>query len=557
MPGIAFWLSHIHIEISGMEAMRRDAQERLTSTYVELLSWPNVNAYPKAGRREWTGLAVLILPTLLLSIDMSVLHLAVPTLTKDLKPTGAQLLWISDVYGFLIAGFLITMGTLGDRIGRRRLLLIGGAAFAVASVLAAYATTPLLLILARALLGVAGATLMPSTLSLISNMFLDSRQRTKAIGLWMTGFTGGMVVGPLVGGLLLEWFWWGAVFLLNVPVMLVLLVAGPLLLPEYRAPGAGRLDLASVVLSLGAVLPTIYGIKEFAAYGLSWPSALAVAAGAILAAVFVRRQRALAAPLLDLKLFANRKFSASLGALMLVTLLGPGLSLLTGQYLQLSAGLSPLAAGMWMVPMTAAVIVGFVITPRLAGRFRPVHVIAGGLAVAILGMLLLAQVEGTGGLVYVVVGQSLFFAGTSPLVVLGIDMVVGAAPPERSGSAAALSETGQEFSAALGLAVLGSLAAVVYRAGVAVPDGLDSAAARTARDTFGGAFAVAAGNPDVSGKLLAGARAAFADGLAAAAVAGVVIMVAVTALVFASLRHLPPLGSPSAESAQRSESTST
>ncbi|MEQ4716575.1 MFS transporter [Nonomuraea sp. B19D2] len=518
----------------------------------------NDSSRPQAGRREWAGLAVLILPTLLLSIDMSVLHLAVPSLTEDLRPTGAQLLWITDIYGFLIAGFLITMGTLGDRIGRRRLLLFGGVAFAAASALAAYATTPLLLILARALLGVAGATLMPSTLSLISNMFLDPGQRTKAVSLWMTGFTGGMVVGPLVGGLLLEWFWWGAVFLLNVPVMVVLLVAGPLLLPEYRAPGAGRVDLVSVVLSLGAVLPTIYGVKEFAAYGLSWPSALAIVVGLALATVFVRRQRLLADPLLDLSLFANRQVSASLGTLMLVTLLGPGLSLLTGQYLQLSEGLSPLSAGMWMVPMTAAVIVGFVVTPRLAGRFRPAHVIVGGLAVAVLGMVLLAQVEPTGGLVYVVVGQSLFFAGTSPLVVLGIDMVVGAAPPERSGSAAALSETGQEFSAALGLAVLGSLSAVVYRTSFTAPGSLDGAAADTARGTFGGAFAVAADQPaEAAAALLTDARAAFADGLAAVAGAGVVILLAAAVLVVTALRQLPPLGSPVTVATEHAEVTST
>ncbi|MEU6716436.1 MFS transporter [Nonomuraea sp. NPDC046802] len=518
----------------------------------------NDSSRPQAGRREWAGLAVLILPTLLLSIDMSVLHLAVPALTEDLRPTGAQLLWISDIYGFLIAGFLITMGTLGDRIGRRRLLVIGGVAFAAASVLAAYATTPLLLILARALLGVAGATLMPSTLSLISNMFLDPAQRTKAIGLWMTGFTGGMIVGPLVGGLLLEWFWWGAVFLLNVPVMVVLLVAGPLLLPEYRAPGAGRVDLVSVVLSLGAVLPTIYGVKEFAAYGLSWPPVLAVVAGLVLAVSFVRRQRLLADPLLDVSLFANRQFSVCLAALMLVTLLGPGLSLLTGQYLQLSEGLSPLSAGMWMVPMTAAVIVGFAITPRLAARFRPVGVIAGGLAVAVLGVGVLAQVEATGGLAYVVAGQSLFFAGTAPLAVLGIDMVVGAAPPERSGSAAALSETGQEFSAALGLAVLGSLSAVVYRTSFTSPGGLDGAAIGAARETFGGAFAVAAGQPaEVAAAVLTSARAAFADGLAAAAIASVVMLVAAAALVIAGLRHLPPLGSRATVAAESSEPTSS
>ncbi|MEV4899494.1 MFS transporter [Nonomuraea sp. NPDC055795] len=292
----------------------------------------------RAGRREWTGLAVLILPTLLISIDVSVLHLAVPALTEDLRPSAAQLLWINDIYGFLIAGFLITMGNIGDRIGRRKLLLIGGAAFAAASVLAAYAPSAELLIAARALLGVAGATLMPSTLSLIRNMFHDPAQRTTAISLWMTGFTAGMVLGPVVGGALLENFWWGSAFLLGVPVMAILLVAGPSLLPEYRAPSSGRVDAASVVLSVAAALLAIYGVKEIATYGPTWPAAATLVAGLALAAVFIRRQRRLADPLLDMKLFAERRFSAALGTLMLVILIGPPLGLLAGQYLQLVAG---------------------------------------------------------------------------------------------------------------------------------------------------------------------------------------------------------------------------
>ncbi|MGP3933773.1 MFS transporter [Nonomuraea sp. KM88] len=498
----------------------------------------------QAGWREWTGLTVLILPTLLLSIDISVLHLAVPALTEDLRPTGSELLWISDIYGFLIAGFLITMGTLGDRVGRRKILLIGGAAFAGASALAAYAPTAEALIVARGLLGVAGATLMPSTLSLISNMFRDPGQRTRAISLWMTGFIGGMVIGPLVGGVLLEHFWWGSVFLVNVPVMVVLLVAGPLLLPEYRNPGSGRIDLVSVVLSMAAVLPAIYGVKELAAGGFGWGPAAGIVSGLALGVVFIRRQRLLADPLLDLKLFGDRKFSASLGTLMLVTMIGPGLGLLAGQYLQLVEELSPLEAGLWMLPMSATVIVGFAVTPVLARRFRPAHVIAGGLAVGVLGMLLFTQAGSSSGLAYVVIGQSMFFAGSSPLMVLGIDMVVGAAPPERSGSASALSETGQEFSAALGLAVLGSLATIVYRASLSVPEGTPEAAADAARDTLGGAVGAAADQPaGVAAELLATARSAFSDGLAAAGAASAVIMLAAAVLAVTSLRRVPPIGS--------------
>src|ERR671921_18470 len=207
-----------------------------------------VDEAPKAGRREWIGLAVIALPCLLYSMDLTVLELAVPKLSADLKPTSSQLLWIMDIYGFLLAGCLITMGTLGDRIGRRRLLLIGAAALGVASVLAAFSVSAEMLIATRALLGIAGATLAPSTLSLIRSMFLDPRQRTRAIGIWITSFSVGGAIGPLLGGLVLEFFWWGAAFLVNVPVMVLLLLLGPRLLPEYRDPDAGRADLPSAAL---------------------------------------------------------------------------------------------------------------------------------------------------------------------------------------------------------------------------------------------------------------------------------------------------------------------
>jgi DHA2 family multidrug resistance protein-like MFS transporter len=233
---------------------------------------------PKATRRDWIGLAVIALPCMLYSMDLTVLNLAVPHLTAELRPSSAQLLWIVDIYGFLVAGSLVTMGTLGDRIGRRRLLMIGAAAFGVASVLAAFSTSAEMLISTRALLGIAGATLAPSTLSLIRNMFLDSQERTFAIGVWVTSYSIGGAVGPLVGGILLQYFWWGSVFLIGVPVMVLLLLAAPVLLPEFRDPDAGRLDVGSAILSLAAVLGVIYGLKRMAESGPGWLPAAAIVA---------------------------------------------------------------------------------------------------------------------------------------------------------------------------------------------------------------------------------------------------------------------------------------
>src|SRR5688572_18348874 len=357
----------------------------------------------RATRREWIGLAVIALPCLLYAMDLTVLTLALPSLSADLRPSSTELLWIVDIYGFLVAGFLITMGTLGDRIGRRRLLLIGAVAFGLGSVLAAFSTSAEMLIVARALLGVAGATLAPSTLSLIFNMFHDPQQRTFAIGVWIASYSAGAVIGPVVGGLMLEFFWWGSVFLLALPVMALLLVLGPILLPEFRDPDAGRIDLPSAALSLAAVLAAIYGLKQIAQDGVGLLPVLAIVVGAVLALVFVRRQRTLAEPMLDLDLFRIRAFSASLAAygLSIAVLFGAFVFIL--QHLQLVLGLSPLVAGLWMVPSGIAFIVGAVLTPLLVRRVRPGFVMAGGLAVGALGFVLLAQVDETSGVGLLVV----------------------------------------------------------------------------------------------------------------------------------------------------------
>ena len=470
------------------------------------------DATPRATRREWIGLAVIALPCLLYSMDLTVLNLAVPQLSADLKPSASELLWIVDIYGFLVAGSLITMGTLGDRIGRRRLLLIGAAAFGVGSVLAAFSRSAQMLIATRALLGLAGATLAPSTLSLIRNMFLDPTQRTFAIGVWVTSYSVGGAVGPLIGGILLQYFWWGSVFLIGVPVMLLLLAVGPRLLPEYRDPGAGRMDVASAALSLAAVLAMIYGLKHMAEHGPGWRPVVAIATGLVVGLAFVRRQGRLDDPLIDLRLFRVPAFSAALVAYTVGTFVSFGAYVFIAQYLQLVLGLEPLRAGLFTVPLMLAFVAGSFVVPRLARRVRPAYVMSAGLVLAALGFAILAAADGPRGLAVIVTGSVIYSLGLSPVVILATDLIVGSAPVERAGAASALSETSSELGGALGIAVLGSIGTAVYRLHVAgaVPAGLPPESAEAARGTLGGALALAANLSDaVAAELLAVARQAF------------------------------------------------
>jgi DHA2 family multidrug resistance protein-like MFS transporter len=493
----------------------------------------------RAGRREWIGLAVIALPCVVYAMDLTVLNLALPALSEDLQPSSSQLLWIVDIYGFMVAGFLITMGTLGDRIGRRRLLLIGAAAFGLASLFAAFSTSAEMLIAARALLGIAGATLAPSTLSLIRHMFNHPRERTFAIGVWIMSFSTGAAIGPLVGGLLLEQFWWGSVFLPALPVMGLLLALGPRLLPEYRDPNAGRLDLISAAVSLFAVLTVIYGLKRSAQDGLGLSAALSVAAGLALGAVFVRRQRRLADPLIDLRLFRLPAFNAALAANTFGFFVNFGIAVFIAQYLQLVLGLSPFEAGLWTVPYAAAFIVGALVTPLFVRRIRPGFVIAGGLALAGVGFALLTQVDGESSLATLVTGSVVFALGLAPVYTLAADLMVGAAPPERAGAAAGISETSSELGGALGIAVLGAVGTAVYRGQIegAVPAGVPPETADAAQDTLGAAVAAGGELPDqLAFELVDAAREAFTQSLEVAALISAAVAIGAAILALAQLR---------------------
>jgi len=505
----------------------------------EVMNTPADSA--RASRREWTGLAVIALPCLLYSMDLTVLNLAVPHLSADLRPSSSQLLWIVDIYGFLLAGSLITMGTLGDRFGRRRLLLIGAAAFGLASVFAALSTSAGMLIAARALLGVAAATLAPSTLSLIRNMFLDPKQRTVAVGVWIASFSAGGAIGPLLGGLVLEHFWWGSVFLLNIPVMLLLLGLGPILLPESRDPNALRFDPASAALSLVAVLAAIYGIKRIAEDGPAWVPATAIVAGLAMGTLFVRRQLSLDDPLINLRLFQSPAFSASLAVNMLGFFVAFGTFLFIAQYLQLVLGMGPLEAGLWTAPSAVGFIVGSQLAPLIVRRVRPGYVMAGGLALAAVGFGVLACVGRPNGLAALVIGYIILSLGLAPVFTLATDLIVGTAPPEQAGAAAGIAETSSELGGALGIAILGSIVTAIYRSAMAgaLPPEVSEETAEAARSTLGGAWAVAQHLPEhTAAALLDGARHAFAQAFEITAVICAVAALAAAGLAAVLLRSV-------------------
>jgi DHA2 family multidrug resistance protein-like MFS transporter len=505
----------------------------------------------KAGPREWIGLGVLALAALVYVMDLTVLHLAVPAISRDLHPSSAQLLWIIDVYGFTVAGFLVTMGAVGDRIGRRKLLLIGAGAFGMVSILSAISSSPEMLIASRALLGVAGATIAPSTLSLIFNMFKDPGQRARAIAVWISAFSAGSAIGPVIGGVLLEHFWWGSVFLIALPVMGLLLVLGPILLPEYRDPNAGRLDPGSALMSLVAVLAVVFGLKQIAQDGISLLAIAAIVTGLVVGVLWVRRQLTSPDPMIDLRLFRIPSFSASLVVNFLTIFVAIGYFLFVAQYLQLVLGLSPLLAGLCSVPSAIGFIVGSNLAPILVRRYPSANVMGGSLLLAAVGLVVLTRVDAANGLAIVILASVVIALGLAPVLTLTTDLIVGSAPPERAGAASGISETAVELGGALGISVLGSLGVAIYRGDLArLPAGLTPDAAVTARDTLGGAVKVASALPDSLGALvLEVSRGAFVQAMQVAATISAVVAVGVAIFTVVTLRRVAP------ESGETSEET--
>jgi DHA2 family multidrug resistance protein-like MFS transporter len=493
----------------------------------------------RAGVRQWAALVVLMLPVLLVSVDNTVLSFALPSISKALEPTGTGMLWIIDAYPLVLAGLLVAMGSLGDRIGRRRLLLIGSVGFAAVSVGAAFAPSTEWLIASRAALGFFGAMLMPSTLSLLRSVFVDRDQRRLAIAVWASGFAAGAALGPILGGVLIEHYWWGAVFLLAVPVLIPLLVFAPILIPESRDPHPGPVDVGSILLSLATMAPIVYGIKSLAADGATVGAVIAIVVGVAAGLLFVRRQLRRPIPMLDMRLFRNRAFSGAVIVNLLSVIALVGFLFFVSQHLQLVLGLNPIEASLVLLPgLVTMIIAGLVVVP-IARRVRPGILVPIGLVISATGYGVIALLGGAAPASTLMLAFVGLGAGIGAAETVSNELIIASAPADKAGAASAVSETAYELGAVLGTATLGTILTASYRASVVLPDGLDAAQRAAAHETLGGATAVADSLPGgLAGQLLESARHAFDSGVATTAGIGSLLMITAAVVAFLALRKI-------------------
>ena len=495
--------------------------------------------------RRWFALGVLTMAVLVIGVDGTVLALAMPFISADLSASGTQLLWIGDIYSFVLAALLISMGSLGDRIGHKKLLLCGATLFGVVSAITAYSSSPEMLIATRALLGLAGATLAPATLALIRGLFPDQRERSIAVGIWASAFSAGAALGPVIGGALLEHFWWGSVFLLNIPAMVVLVVGGLVLLPEHRNPEPGPWDLPSVGLSMVGMLGVVYAIKEgiaAAAHGIRIDAVLAALLGAAALALFVRRQLRLPVPLIDVRLFRRPVFTGVVVANLLSVLGLSGLVFFLSQYFQLVRGYGPLQAGLAELPAAVTATV-FGVLAGIAVRYVSHRlVLTAGLALVGVAMgTLMVFLLVISPISYLPLGITLFVVGVGLGLAFTVasDVILASVPPQRAGSAAAVSETAYELGMALGIATLGSVLTAVYRT-VSIPPSLPGEIATQARDSLPSAIHAAQSLPaEQAERLLDPARDAFTHGLAVASGVGAALLLSAAIAVWWLLRTHP------------------
>ena len=495
--------------------------------------------------RRWFALGVLTMAVLIIGVDGTVLALAMPFISADLSASGTQLLWIGDIYSFVLAALLISMGSLGDRIGHKKLLLCGATLFGIVSAITAYSSSPEMLIATRALLGLAGATLAPATLALIRGLFPDQRERSIAVGIWASAFSAGAALGPVIGGVLLEHFWWGSVFLINIPAMVVLVVGGLVLLPEHRNPEPGPWDLPSVGLSMVGMLGVVYAIKEgiaAAAHGIRIDAVLAALLGAAALTLFVRRQLRLPVPLIDVRLFRRPVFTGVVVANLLSVLGLSGLVFFLSQYFQLVRGYGPLQAGLAELPAAVTATV-FGVLAGIAVRYVSHRlVLTAGLTLVGVAMgTLMAFLRLISPISYLPLGITLFVVGVGLGLAFTVasDVILASVPPQRAGSAAAVSETAYELGMALGIATLGSVLTAVYRT-VSVPPSLPGEIATQARDSLPSAIHAAQSLPaEQAERLLDPAREAFTHGLAVASGVGAALLLSAAVAVWWLLRTHP------------------
>ncbi|WP_406009809.1 MFS transporter [Streptomyces sp. NBC_00637] len=467
-----------------------------------------------AGANRWVVLVVLCVSLLLVAVDATVLHVAVPAVTEDLRPGGIELLWIVDTYPLVCASLLILFGTLGDKVGRRRILLLGYALFGVASALAAFAGSAQTLILARALLGVGGAMIMPATLSILRQVFPERRERALAIGIWSAVAAVGAAIGPLLGGLLLEHFWWGSVFLVNIPLMLVSLPVGRLLLPESRGAADGPWDVVGALTAAVGLFGVVLGVKRLGGGEFGLFTVVPLLLGAALIALFVRRQRRRLHPLVDLRMFGRPAFSTSVGCIVLAMLALVGLELIAAQYLQLVLGLSPLETGLRLLPLTFAAMAAGLAGARLLRQFGPRRMVCGGFVLTALAVLTLTAMGGSDNTGLLLFGFLLLGFGLETTLFAAYESMLSEAPPEQAGGAAAIGETSYQLGAGMGIALLGSVMNAAYAPGLRSVPGVPASASDAAGHSLGEAYEVAGqlGGP-VGGALRRVARDSFVHGL--------------------------------------------
>ncbi|GAA4045348.1 MFS transporter [Arthrobacter methylotrophus] len=502
--------------------------------------YPRIPSTQSAPWRDWAALTLLMFPVLLVAVDNTALTFALPAIARTLEVGGVQLLWIVDVYALVLAALLVSMGNLGDRIGRRRLLMIGSTGFAAVSAATAFAPSAEWLIAGRAGMAIFGAMLMPSTLSLIRNIFPDPNRRRLAVAIWAAGFSGGAALGPIFGGWLVEHFWWGAVFLVAVPLLLPLLAFGPAFIPESKDRNPGKPDIASIVLSVLTMAPVVYGVKEFATHGFGPGPATYMAFGVAMGIAFVRRQRSLASPMLDVKLFRNKVFSTAITANVLSLFSMTGFIYFFAQHLQLVEGQSPMQAGIAMLPaLLATIVAGLAVVP-LVKRIRPGVVVAAGLTLSAAGYLVAAVGNHGQGPGYLLTALLLLALGVGSAETISNDLILGAVPADKAGAASAISETGYELGSLLGTAVLGSILTASYQHHLLLPVELSGHAAERSRETLAGAMDTAAALPQpLAGTLTAAARAAFESGVHITAAIGLVLMAGAALLAAVVLRRVP------------------